>query len=404
MCLCTKDHYSDCYLFQHDSITCDYCQNDGLCLRRNPEFDQWNSICICSKCSSGRSCELATGNYYVNLDMLVGTELKSDGASFHEQSFIIHLTLVIFIIILILSLIFNIISIIVFSNKKIQQVGCDLYLLSLTIISQIGLILLFLRYLYTIFSQIYIIENILLKKIICIILEYSTRLIPSLFDWLTVCISIERAYTIIKDVHFTRVLALKTLKLSRWIILIVILFNILTTLHRPFYLRLIDVLTSDNEISGHSWCLLDFKQTRWNTYEKFINIIHLVIPFILNLLSVILFLLYKVKSESTTAIRTGHKTTFAILKEQIMKYKSLIISTMIIIILEIPRFLFTFILACIEYPWQRYTYLTAYFISFLPLMGIFFIYIMPSPKYKKEYQRIMKKGFCKYFCRFNQSD
>jgi hypothetical protein len=111
-----------------------------------------------------------------------------------------------------------------------------------------------------------------------------------------------------KIVQFTKALALKTLKISRWIILIVFILNILTTLHRPFYLILTDAPTTKNELSGHSWCVLDFESSSWNIYEKCINIIHLVLPFILNLLSLILFLLRKTKSEFTTTIRKAESS------------------------------------------------------------------------------------------------
>ncbi len=70
-----------------------------------------------------------------------------------------------------------------------------------------------------------------------------------------------------------------------------------------------------------------------------------------------------------------------------------------IIILEIPRFILTFALACIEHRWQRYVYLTGYIISFLPLIGILFIYVIPSPKYKEQFRKIMKKTFCRSFFR-----
>jgi hypothetical protein len=338
--------------------------------------------------------------------MLIGTEIKKEDISFNEQSFIIYLILIILILILIISFILNIISIIIFSNKKLRQVGCDLYLLYLTIISQIGLVLLFLRFIYMIIVQIYIIEDDLFIKISCKFLEYSLRLIPSLFDWLTVCISIERTYTIIKDIHFTKVLALKTLKISRWIILSIFLLNILTTLHRPFYLILIDddATSLNNRKPGHPWCILDFESTSWNIYEKFINIIHLVLPLILNLLSIILFLLRKIKSELTTTIREAKSSKFVILKEQLLKYKPVLIGTMIIIILEIPRFVLTFALACIEQTWQKYVYLTGYLISFLPLTGILFIYIIPSPKYKEQLRKIMKKTFLRSFFRNAEQD
>ena len=239
--------------------------------------------------------------------------------------------------------------------------------------------------------QIYIIENILFIQVGCILFEYTLRIIPSLFDWLTVCISVERAYTVIKDIKFTKNLALKTLKLSRWIVLIVILLNILSTLHRPFYLILVDKLTITNEEEGHPWCVLDFNLTSWNIYEKFINIFHLLMPLLINLISLSLFLLRKTNTEIISTIKRPGKSPFVIFKEQLLKYKPLIISTIIIIVLEIPRFIFTFSLSCIQYPWQRYAYLIGYLISFLPLTGILFIYIIPAPKYQKDFRRIIKK-------------
>jgi uncharacterized membrane protein len=170
--------------------------------------------------------------------------------------------------------------------------------------------------------------------------------------------------------------------------------NILTTLHRPFYLVLVDELTLNDEPAGHPWCVLDLAATRWIIYEKVINICHLIIPFILNLLSVIGFILHKVNFELTSATRKNKDTRFVIMKEQLLKYKPLIISPIIILILEIPRFVFTFTLACIEHPWQRYVHLVSYLISYLTLTGVLFIYILPSPKYKKQLQIFVKKTFC----------
>jgi len=359
----------------------------------NPTKNKGNFVCLCSKCSFGSFCQFVSGNYFITLDMLIGIEMKTGNTSFSQQSMVIYLTLIFLLLFLLISLIFNAISIMIFSNKELRQVGCDLYFLYITIVSEIGLILLFLRFIYMIIIQMYIIDNILFVKISCISLEYLIRLIPSLFDWLTVCISIERAYTVIKDVQFTKFIALKTLKLSRWIILLVFLLNMLTTFHRPFHLKLVDEITLNDEPQGHPSCVLDLAGTSWIIYEKVINICHLIIPFILNLLSIIAFISYRTKFELTTATRKNKDTRFFIVKEQLLKYKSLIVSPVVILIMEIPRFIFTFILACIEYPWQRYVHLVGFFISFLPLTGVLFIYILPSPKYKKQLQIIIKKRF-----------
>ena len=78
---------------------------------------------------------------------------------------IVYFTLGCLIVMLIFSFIFNTISIFVFANKKLRQVGCDLYRLILTIVSEIDLVVLFLRFLYTMIMRLYIVENILFAEI-----------------------------------------------------------------------------------------------------------------------------------------------------------------------------------------------------------------------------------------------
>ena len=394
MCLCTNTRQSHCLLFSHSRGDCNECFNDGICLKshtRNSDLDDNKFVCICSDCTDGSRCQFLLGNYYVTLDMLIGKEMKRGETSFAQQPTVIHLTLLALIVILVFSFIFNIISIIILSKKKLRQVGCDLYLLTLAIFSQIGLIFLLLRFIYMIISQMYIIDDQSFLEISCILLEYLVRLFPSIFDWLTVCISMERTYMIIKDVHFTQIIGLKTLKLSRWIILIVVSMNVLTTLHRPFHLILTDEIIYTGQPQGHPWCVLHFQSTLWNNYEKVINICHLVIPLIFNISSVMFFLLRRTQVELTSTVRKDKRTRQSVLIEQILKYKPLLISTIMIILLQIPRFVLTFTLSCFKHRWQRYVHLFGYLLSFLPLSAILFIYILPSPKHYQEFKAVCKR-------------
>ena len=237
----------------------------------------------------------------------------------------------------------------------------------------------------------FIVEDLLLVRVGCISLEYLLKLVPSLFDWLTICIAVERTYTVIKDVHFTKIVAMKTLKISRWIVLVVYITNIVTTLHRPFHLILVDEPGFDGEPQGHPWCVLDFGSSLWNVYDKAINVCHLIIPFILNMLSIIVFILQRTNFELTSTTRKTKASRYTIIKEQLLKYKSVLIGTMSVIILEIPRLVLTFTLACIDKNWHRYMYLLGYLISFLPLVGLVFIYIIPSPKYNQQFKTIVGK-------------
>ena len=391
VCICSIQHRSSCFLFAHDHSQCNFCMNNGKCLKSNKETENWKFICICPPCKTGNRCQFSLGDYYMTLDTLVGKEVKQ--VDFKQQSWIVHFTSAILSLFLLVSFIFNTISLIILSKKKLRQVGCDLYLLYLTIFAQLGLILLFLRFIYMIIIQTYVIDNQSFIGITCILLEYSVRLIPSIFDWLTVCISIERAYIINKGVCFTSIIALKVLTLSRWIIGLVLLFNILTTLHRPFHLILVDEISFTGQTQGHPWCVLNFQSNAWNIYEKFINICHLVLPLILNVASIIFLIFKRATYELKSTMRKDKRTRFSTMKEQIVKYKPLIIGTMINVLLEIPRFISTFTLSCIEHAWQRYLYLAGYLLSFVPLSSILFIYIITSPKHHQELQITIKNIF-----------
>ena len=88
ICLCTRNHNSHCFLFNHERGNCDYCQNDGLCLRQNSDRDQWIFTCLCQKCSYGALCQFSPVNYFITLDMLIGTEMKTENISFNQRLFI----------------------------------------------------------------------------------------------------------------------------------------------------------------------------------------------------------------------------------------------------------------------------------------------------------------------------
>ncbi|CAF4972767.1 unnamed protein product, partial [Rotaria sp. Silwood1] len=70
MCLCAKDRNSACFIFNHEQSNCDYCENNGLCLRKDPNENQWEFICLCPECSFGILCQFLIGSYFTTLDLL----------------------------------------------------------------------------------------------------------------------------------------------------------------------------------------------------------------------------------------------------------------------------------------------------------------------------------------------
>lgn len=236
----------------------------------------------------------------------------------------------------------------------------------------------------------------LIIELCCLCLEYLLRLLPPLFDWFIVCISIERAYIVMTNVQFTQLIRPARIRSTRCIIALIYLFNIVSTLHRPFHFALVGEPIRHSDRVRHPWCILHFHSNRWNIYEKFINIFHLLTPLLLNSISIVSFLFYKIRFQLTSSTtKTSKKQFCAILRYQLLKYKSVVISTLLIVILEMPRCLVTFFYACIIHRWHRPILLSVHLLSFLPLTALLFIYILPSPKYNQSLRALLLAWFSK---------
>jgi hypothetical protein len=79
------------------------------------------------------------------------------------------------------------------------------------------------------------------------------------------------------------------------------------------------------------------------------------------------------------------------LKEEFHHQKHLIISPMINVILSIPRLIITFLSGCMKPNRDPWLFLFAYFISFVPPLLTFIVFILPSKAYKKEFDIIIKQ-------------
>ncbi len=52
--------------FSHEYGNNDYCKNNGLCFRQNPNEDRWNFVCLCPECLYGSQCRKLF--YYITYD------------------------------------------------------------------------------------------------------------------------------------------------------------------------------------------------------------------------------------------------------------------------------------------------------------------------------------------------
>jgi hypothetical protein len=126
------------------------------------------------------------------------------------------------------------------------------------------------------------------------------------------------------------------------------------------------------------------------TCASIFSIIHLVGPFLINLISTGLLIVY-----ITAQKLTLHKddSFMVVLHQQIAHYKHLIISPTVLVILTLPRLIISLASLCIDTSWVHYVLLSGYFISFMPLTTTLLIFVWPSPIYKDALRKRLSQIF-----------
>ncbi|CAF1376715.1 unnamed protein product [Adineta steineri] len=330
MCICDLNRFSNCFIF-NQSMTYDcqgnnYCENNGKCFQDN------------------------------------------QNRSFSQQPMIIKISIGIITFMFILGLINGIMSILTFHRKKTRDVGCGYYLFISSWISICLIIILLIKFWQLLLSQMTILTNRSFVNFNCILLDVSIKLLIAFNDWLDTCVCIERAITVSKGVKFNKN---KSKQVSKWVILIILIVTILTHLHDPIHRQLIDDIDIDEK---RVWCLVQYPSSSIKTWNSFITFVHFLMPFIINLLSIIFIIISIARSRSNLQRRTPFIDH---LRLQLKQHKSHLIALI--------RLILSFSSGCMKSPNKSWLFLIAYLISFLPSMMTFFVYILPSKVYKKEF-------------------
>jgi hypothetical protein len=306
------------------------------------------TISNCSSCSYGPLCQFTTAYYGIT--------------SFQEVLCSIEYTSISTIIgVFLLGSLLNLFAIGTFCQLKARELGNGIYRLWISIIGQIGLIV--------------IVSHILLEKtnheiINCYLLEYLRKVLHALYDSLTACTSLERTIVIYQGISFNK---LDSRRVAKLIIPILILYHFVSVLYEPFYRQIIHSF-------NRYWCILKISNHSLN-YESTINIFHFILPYSINLILPIIWILTLTKNKSTLHKNTS---TWSNLKKVLSDYKHTIITNYILVLLNTPRFISIFYLTCIQLKWQNTVYNISYLLSLIPLLTNIFIFVLPSPKYRPE--------------------
>ncbi|UJR32509.1 hypothetical protein I4U23_019971 [Adineta vaga] len=323
-----------------------------------------NSTKICPSCFYGSICQFTTSHYSISIETFFDVSFSSN------KTMVMSCMAVLFV----LGTICNILAIITFCQAS-QGRGNRIYRLWITIIGQCGTIIFALRLFLLISRQSS-------GFIDCFILDYLISVLPALYYSLTACVFIEQAVVAQKHLYFNEGSSQHTANL---IVPILIIYHLLTGLYVPFQRQLL----IDPYIPTRSWCSPYFHNYLFNSFETRINIMHLVLPFLLNLISPIIMLLILIKAK---IVSKQNGRYWFIFKDVVNLYKGNIVIPYTLVIFTIPYLIVTFSLNCITQSWQNTIYLVAYSIYLIPLLASFFIFILSSPTFTKELFKIYQRS------------
>ena len=270
----------------------------------------------------------------------------------------------------------SIASFMTFRSKKVQQVGCGLYLLAASITSFLTVLIVFIKFWFLVCSQLDLIQSQTMLHLGCTVVEPILKVLFYTDNWLKACVAIERSITVFRGISFNKS---TSKRIAKWVLAIVPTLTILTMIHEPIYRKLIE----DEEGQHRNWCVIKYS-TGLRRYNSIIVIIHFVIPLLINIFSTI-FIIVSVARQRMAITHRHHYRTY--LREQFNAHKHTLISPIILILLSLPRLIISLVSTCIKASHDPWLYLAAYFISFTPLVFMFIVFVLPSDLYHAEFKR-----------------
>ncbi|CAF4036817.1 unnamed protein product [Adineta steineri] len=226
----------------------------------------------------------------------------------------------------------------------------------------------------------------------CRSIEYILRLLLATNDWLHACVTVERFLVVFLGVGFNKATSKKYAKRMIWVIVLVVAASIL---HDPIHRRLFDDIEEER-----TWCILR-STPQLEIYDRFINIFHFLIPFSLNFILAIGIIFYAAKQRSSIEKKFTFRQQ---LRKQFSRHKHLILSSILLVILAVPRLIISFLPNCMKSPKEYQLFLAGYFISFIPPILHFFIFVLTSEIYKKEFDILARQKWKAFRRRLNPNN
>ena len=270
-----------------------------------------------------------------------------------------------------------------FKNKITRESGCGIYLFCSSILVFLIMIVFLLKFSIVLLSQMGQIQNQLFLSIQCHSIDFLLRSLLTMDQWLTTFVAVERASTIIKRTNFNKN---KAKFFAKWITGGRILVSIITNIHDPIYRSLFEENNNEDD-QKRFWCIINYSPIV-KILSLIINILHFILPFIINIISALIIIFISTKQQ---AVIKKKKKYQEILKEQIEQHRNLLIGPCVSIILAIPRLIISLISGCIKSDRDSWLSLFGYFISLIPPLLTFILFVLPSTTYRKAFGQVISR-------------
>jgi hypothetical protein len=198
-------------------------------------------------------------------------------------------------------------------------------------------------------------------------------------DWFTACVAIERMIVVIKGINFNQA---RSKQNARWVIVIVVLCILLSLVHDPIHRQLVH-----DEEEQRTWCVVRYSSAM-EIFDSTMHFLHFFVPFSVNLISALVIILRVARTHSTARKQNTYRQH---LRKGFYQQKHLVISPIILVILSFPRLMISILPGCMKLARDPWLPLIGYFISFMPPLLTFVIFVWPSETYKKEFDAIVER-------------
>jgi len=145
----------------------------------------------------------------------------------------------------------------------------------------------------------------------------------------------------------------------------------------------VNVNTSTKYVTEHHvLCIFHYSHFLQN-YNTITLFFHLIVPFVINLCSALFIIIVTARQRS----ETRNKQTFREhVLAQLSEHRQLLISPFILFVLAMPRVILSLVSGCVDPSNNPWLYLCGYFVSYLPPMLIFVVFVLPSEVYTKTFK------------------